>query len=256
LERLRKSKPWQRAAIAIASFVASLLVLALFTEDLTFAATFMISAALHELAHASVLRRYGRKSGIVFLGFIAYTYHTEERYKGNATEAVWTLAAGPICNCILGLVCLGLGTRWLLGAQINFWLALLNLAPGMGTDGEKVVKIIRYYSFRGGSRVALLLVLAAEVVGVAGTVLMSTIGKLPGLLYWWTLLFFSMDLILFAAMLRERLKIGAGLSPVPEGLTQTETRKHAFIYLGLIVTTLLGILFLPPTEVITQPWLH
>ena len=118
-------------------------------------ATVGVGFLLHELAHRVVAKNFGltakfkadyKMLGLAFFlsfgGFIfaapgaVYTY-------GNRTgkQQMLISVAGPITNIILAVLFFMVpGTLGDYGFQINAWLAIFNMVPFGGLDGESVFK--------------------------------------------------------------------------------------------------------------------
>ncbi len=122
---------------------------------------------LHELAHKFVAKRYGYHAefrsndqmllmsiiisffGIVFLapGAVFFAAH----YIDARRNGIISLS-GPLTNILLACLCVPLILSGLpiisllgqVGMQINAWLAMFNLIPLMGIDGQKVLAWNRY----------------------------------------------------------------------------------------------------------------
>ncbi len=111
---------------------------------------------LHELAHKAMASYYGYEShfksfdmmllGSMFLAFFGFIF--------LAPGAVFTAGirkmkhlgiislVGPLTNIVLALICLAISpflSVAAFGFQINAWLALFNMIPFFGLDGEKIL---------------------------------------------------------------------------------------------------------------------
>lgn len=117
---------------------------------------------LHELAHRVVARQYGLGAyfkadypmlGLAFLlsftGFIfAAPGAVYTRGERTDEEDSHISAAGPITNIILALVFLLVpGQLGSYGFQINAWLALFNMIPAGGLDGQSVFRSNKVFYF-------------------------------------------------------------------------------------------------------------
>jgi Zn-dependent protease len=159
-------KAWGASSLAYAFAMVGLsanliiaLPIALFTAG--------IGIILHELAHKFVAKRYGYHAefrsndqmllmsilisflGVVFLapGAVFFSAH----YIDARRNGIISLS-GPLTNILLAILCVPLILTGLpiisllgqIGMQINAWLAMFNLIPFMGIDGEKVLAWNRY----------------------------------------------------------------------------------------------------------------
>ncbi len=110
---------------------------------------------LHELSHRVVARRFGlgaefhadyQMLGLAFvLSFAGFIFAAPGAVYtlGNRTgrQQMLISAAGPITNIVLALLFLGFqGDVGLYGFRINSWLALFNMLPAAGLDGQSVYR--------------------------------------------------------------------------------------------------------------------
>lgn len=118
-------------------------------------ATVGVGFLLHELAHRVVARNFGLGAKfeadysmlafaffLSFAGFIfaapgaVYTYGQR-----TGREQMLISVAGPVTNVILALLFFFVpGTLGNYGQNINIWLALFNMIPFGGLDGQSVLK--------------------------------------------------------------------------------------------------------------------
>lgn len=110
---------------------------------------------LHELAHKYVAQRCGLSAAFqanytmlavavvsAFLGFL-FAAPGAVYTQGQRTprEQVWISVAGPVTNLVLAAVFFFVpGTLGYFGFRINAWLALFNMIPFAGLDGEAVYR--------------------------------------------------------------------------------------------------------------------
>ncbi|HLP80184.1 MAG TPA: site-2 protease family protein [Acidobacteriota bacterium] len=115
-----------------------------------------IGFILHELAHKFMASYYGYNSyyvsndmmllaslvigffGVLFLAPGAVITENVRKMKHLGIISL----AGPATNFMLGIICLiGLAFHpiFVVGYSINAWLALFNMIPFLGLDGEKVL---------------------------------------------------------------------------------------------------------------------
>lgn len=111
---------------------------------------------LHELAHKLVAQNFGLKAEFIadyrmlalaffasFAGFIfAAPGAVFSRGQRNKIQQLYITAAGPLTNIVLAMVFLVVpGTVGDYGKSINAWLALFNMIPFGGLDGEQVLEV-------------------------------------------------------------------------------------------------------------------
>jgi Zn-dependent protease len=166
-------------ALALVGFSANLMValpLALVTAG--------AGIILHELAHKFTARHYGYHAefrsfdtmlflsviisafGVVFLapGAVYFFSHQADYRKTGVISL-----AGPLTNIIIAILSVPLAVSGLpvvaqvgmVCFQLNAWLALFNLIPFAGFDGQKVLAWNRY-AWAGAGLCALALVFAAN----------------------------------------------------------------------------------------------
>ena len=143
---------------------------------------FLASLIAHELAHAVVARRHGATAEEIRIGFFGGTAHGRHEYA--TPRGLWrAAAAGPASSLVLaaasagialGLAVLGAGRLpvvvFAAFAWINIVLAVLNLLPGAGLDGGRLIQALAWA--RSGNR-ARAAITAARVGQVAGAVLLA-----------------------------------------------------------------------------------
>lgn len=143
---------------------------------------FLASLIGHELAHAVVARRHGATAEEIRIGFFGGTAHGRHEYA--TPRGLWrAAAAGPASSLILaaagagialGLTALDAGPLpaavFAAFAWINVVLAVLNLLPGAGLDGGRLIQALAWA--RSGNR-ARAAITAARVGQVAGAVLLT-----------------------------------------------------------------------------------
>ena len=143
---------------------------------------FLASLITHELAHAVVARRHGATAEELRIGFFGGTAHGRHEYA--TPRGLWrAAAAGPASSLILaaasagialGLAALGAGPLpaavFAAFAWINIVLAVLNLLPGAGLDGGRLIQALAWA--RSGNR-ARAAITAARVGQIAGAVLLT-----------------------------------------------------------------------------------
>jgi Zn-dependent protease len=143
---------------------------------------FLASLITHELAHAVVARRHGATAEEIRIGFFGGTAHGRHEYA--TPRGLWrAAAAGPASSLILaaasagialGLAALGAGPLpaavFAAFAWINIVLAVLNLLPGAGLDGGRLIQALAWA--RSGNR-AHAAIIAARVGQTAGAVLLT-----------------------------------------------------------------------------------
>jgi Zn-dependent protease len=143
---------------------------------------FLASLIGHELAHAVVARRHGATAEEIRIGFFGGTAHGRHEYA--TPRGLWrAAAAGPASSLILagasagialGLTALDAGPLpaavFAAFAWINIVLAVLNLLPGAGLDGGRLIQALAWA--RSGNR-ARAAITAARVGQAAGAVLLT-----------------------------------------------------------------------------------
>src|SRR5499427_672363 len=143
---------------------------------------FLASLVAHELAHAVVARRHGATAEEIRIGFFGGTAHGRHEYA--TPRGLWrAAAAGPAFSLILAAagagIALGLSVLdagplpavvFAAFAWINLVLAVLNLLPGAGLDGGRLIQALAWA--RSGNR-ARADITAARAGQVAGAVLLA-----------------------------------------------------------------------------------
>ena len=192
--------------LAMLTVLASALILPDFAPGLPTAAYLAATAALvvgflaslvaHELAHAVVARRHGAPAEEIKIGFFGGRAHGRHEYV--TPRGLWrAAAAGPAANLVLaavgagiavGLAGLGAGRLPVVVfaalAWINTILAVVNLLPGAGLDGGRLVQALAWA--RSGDRAHAAITAArvgqfAGVLLIAGGVTALALGYLDGI---------------------------------------------------------------------------
>ncbi len=142
---------WVILSLAFANLLGGLsprpIAIALFTAGIGF--------LIHELAHKVVAQRFGlwaefvadyRMLGFAFLASLAgfiFAAPGAVYSRGRRTDRQQMLisVAGPVTNIVLALVFLAVpGMVGEYGLRINAWLALFNMIPAAGLDGQSVYR--------------------------------------------------------------------------------------------------------------------
>jgi Zn-dependent protease len=157
---------------------------------------FLASLVGHELAHAVVARNHGAPADEIRIGFFGGTVHGRHEYA--TPRGLWrAAAAGPASSLALAAACLG-ATFTLAGldagrlpvvvfaalAWINAVLALLNLLPGAGMDGGRLVQALAWARSGDRARAAVTAARTGQVAGaalIAGGVAALALGYLGGI---------------------------------------------------------------------------
>ncbi len=246
IQKLSKASPLVRLLAAVGSVIASFLIFWILVGSLPFAAVVVVSATIHELCHWFAFRKYGIRSGIVFLGFGAVTYPLDIKEDQISVELVtktfWVYPAGVIGNLALGLLglCLGpLASGWYLVSWINFLLALFNLAPASSFDGGKIVNAITFLFDKEREEKAVWLITATEAVAIFGTIQLMNTGIITQFIGIILVFFFGRDML--AKLLTNQHK--GKLSPTEGGLSKQEAAKWAMVYFFLVSAAVIGLLF-------------
>ena len=143
---------------------------------------FLASLVVHELAHAVVARGYGAPAEEIRIGFFGGTGHGRHEYA--TPRGLWrAAAAGPASSLVLaavgagitlGLAALGAGRLpvavFAAIALINALIAVINLLPGAGLDGGRLVQALAWARSADRARAT---VTAARVGQFAGAVLIA-----------------------------------------------------------------------------------
>ena len=157
---------------------------------------FLASLIAHELAHAMVARRYGATAEELRIGFFGGTAHGRHEYA--TPRGLWrAAAAGPASSLILaatsagitlGLTALGAGRLpaavFAAFAWINIVLAVLNLLPGAGLDGGRLIQALAWARSGDRARAAITAARVSQATGVlllAGGVTALALGYLDGI---------------------------------------------------------------------------
>lgn len=142
---------WIILGLAFANLLGGLMPrpigIALFTAGIGF--------LLHELAHKIVAQNYGLQAEFIadyrmlafafFLSFAGFIFAAPgavySRGLRSIKQQLWISAAGPITNIVLAILFLFVpGQIGNYGHTINAWLALFNLIPFGGLDGQKILE--------------------------------------------------------------------------------------------------------------------
>ena len=157
---------------------------------------FLASLIAHELAHAVVARRYGATAEEIRIGFFGGAAHGRHEYA--TPRGLWrAAAAGPASSLILaaasagitlGLTALGAGRLpaavFAAFAWINIVLAVLNLLPGAGLDGGRLIQALAWARSGDRARAAITAARVSQATGVlllAGGVTALALGYLDGI---------------------------------------------------------------------------
>ena len=157
---------------------------------------FLASLVVHELAHAVVARRHGAAADEIRIGFFGGTGHGRHEYA--TPRGLWrAAAAGPASSLGLAAACVGV-TLGLAGldagrlpvvvfaglAWINAVLAILNLLPGAGMDGGRLVQALAWARSGDRARGAVAAARTGQFAGamlIAGGVAGLALGYLDGI---------------------------------------------------------------------------
>jgi Zn-dependent protease len=157
---------------------------------------FLGSLIAHELAHAVVGRRYGATAEEIRIGLLGGTAHGRHEYV--TPRGLWrAAAAGPAFSLILAAagtgITLGLGAldagrlpavTFAALAWFNFVLAVLNLLPGAGLDGGRLIQALAWARSGNRARAAITAARTGQAVGaalLAGGVTALAFGYLDGI---------------------------------------------------------------------------
>jgi Zn-dependent protease len=165
----------------------------------------LASLVCHELAHVVVARRYGAPGEQITVGFFGGLSHGKHEYP--TPRGMWrTAVAGPAASLVLaaastgvmvGMAALGTGALPVLVFAAFVWinaiLAVMNLLPGAGLDGGRILHALAWA--RSGDRAhgAIVAARAGQVTGallVIGGVTALALGYLDG--FWAVLLGLAM----------------------------------------------------------------
>ncbi len=156
----------------------------------------LASLIVHELAHAVVARSHGATADEIRIGFFGGTVHGRHEYA--TPRGLWrAAAAGPASSLVLAAACVGvtLGLTWLDAgrlpvvvfaglAWINAVLAILNLLPGAGMDGGRLVQALAWARSGDRARGAVMAARTGQLAGallIAGGVAALALGYLDGI---------------------------------------------------------------------------
>jgi Zn-dependent protease len=157
---------------------------------------FLASLIAHELAHAVVARRHGATAEEIRIGFFGGTAHGRHEYA--TPRGLWrAAAAGPASSLILAAAAAGIGLGLsVLGAGrlpvvvfavfawINVVLVALNLLPGAGLDGGRLIQALAWARSGNRARAAITAARAGQASGavlLAGGVTALAFGYLDGI---------------------------------------------------------------------------
>jgi Zn-dependent protease len=157
---------------------------------------FLGSLIAHELAHAVVARRHGASADEIRIGFSGGTTHGRHEYA--TPRGLWrAAAAGPAASLLLAAgsagVTLGLGALdagrlpaaiFAAFTWLNVVLAVLNLLPGAGLDGGRLVQAVAWARSGNRARAAITAARAGQAAGavlLAGGVTALAFGYLDGI---------------------------------------------------------------------------
>jgi len=168
-------------ALVLPDVAPGLRVVAYLAATAVLVTGFLASLIAHELAHAVVARRHGATAEEIRIGFFGGTHG---RHEYATPRGLWrAAAAGPAASLILAAasagITLGLTTLhagplpavvFAAFAWINIVLAVLNLLPGAGLDGGRLIQALAWA--RSGNR-ARAAITAARVGQVAGALLLT-----------------------------------------------------------------------------------
>src|SRR5215472_4002487 len=168
-------------ALVLPDVAPGLRVVAYLAATAVLVTGFLASLIAHELAHAVVARRHGATAEEIRIGFFGGTHG---RHEYATPRGLWrAAAAGPAASLILaaasagitlGLAALHAGPLpavvFAAFAWINIVLAVLNLLPGAGLDGGRLIQALAWA--RSGNR-ARAAITAARTGQVAGAVLLA-----------------------------------------------------------------------------------
>jgi Zn-dependent protease len=157
---------------------------------------FVASLVAHELAHAVVARRHGAPAEELRIGFFGGTAHGRHEYA--TARGLWRAAvAGPAASLALaavsaaitlGLAGLGAGRLpvvvFVALAWVNTVLAVVNLLPGAGLDGGRLVQALAWARSGDRARAAITAARAGQFAGallIAGGVALLALGYFDGI---------------------------------------------------------------------------
>lgn len=118
--------------------------------------SFFAAILLHELAHASVARRFGIGTSTIDLWGLGGMARLDREPSTPRADG-WIAAAGPLCNVVLGAGAVGaavtlnritgaddvvVSIAWF--AAVNLALAAFNLLPGSPLDGGRILRAVRW----------------------------------------------------------------------------------------------------------------
>jgi Zn-dependent protease len=140
------------SALALPSIAPGAPALVYLAATAGFVAALLLSLVAHELAHAVVARRHGAATREIRIGFFGGGWHGNAEF--TTPRALWRVAAaGPVASLIAaavsagaaaGLAGLGTGKLAVFGLALTAWvnilLAVVNVLPGAGLDGGRIVQ--------------------------------------------------------------------------------------------------------------------
>ena len=182
-------------ALVLPDVAPGLRVVAYLAATAVLVTGFLASLIAHELAHAVVARRHGATAEEIKIGFFGGTHG---RHEYATPRGLWrAAAAGPAASLILAAasagITLGLTTLhagplpavvFAAFAWINIVLAVLNLLPGAGLDGGRLIQALAWARSGDRARAAITAARVGQAAGVlllAGGVTALALGYLDGI---------------------------------------------------------------------------
>lgn len=108
-------------------------------QGLAASALFVLSLLAHEAGHIAVAQFYGKRVAAVGLG-LKGAYTRRERAEGSAELAI--SFAGPALNLAFAIVLTQPTELATWFGQVNLALAVFNLLPFAGSDGQRMLAIL------------------------------------------------------------------------------------------------------------------
>jgi Zn-dependent protease len=189
------------SALSMPTVVSGRSPAAYFAAAVAGAALLLISLILHEAGHALAARRHGCTVDQISVGFGGGTRHG--MYELPGPRGQWRVAAaGPLVSLILAVLAVaaaaGLNALNIdsLAALVLFWIGIanaaygvLNLLPGAGPDGGRIVRAVTWARTGNPAKAGLTAARAGQVTGAvlaaAGLAVIAggyTAGLWPGLI--------------------------------------------------------------------------
>ena len=144
-------------AVAVAALLGGVLVADLgVVVGAVGVVSFFVAILLHELAHASVARRFDIGTSTIDLWGLGGMARLDREPQTPRAEG-WIAAAGPLCNAALGALGVGfayafdrifgggdvvVSIAWF--AAVNVALAAFNVLPGAPLDGGRILRALRW----------------------------------------------------------------------------------------------------------------